>query len=383
VCIKTGIRYGQDPVWRSAAGEPTRPPRHVAFQIWSAYSPQRAWPSLAEEYEDARSAFEIGLYGPMQGFANESLGLTWETIGAKADEHVLKLRAEPFALGTVPIGALVLTAGVDIQGNRGELGVWGWASGLESWTVDHRIVEGNPLTDEFWEQIELQLRRRFPQAWPGGGSLGLDAISIDANYLTQAVLNFVRLRQASLPVYAARGEGDPKKPIKGPANPQDVTWQGKKYPAGVRLWQVGVKQAKDLVHGQLEVLLDEGEARRRGYVHFSRDLDTEWYEQLTAEQRITVIERGTTVERWMKRRPRNEVLDCRVYATHAAEMLGIPHWSEKRWAEVEARVQPAQIVVPPGSTQAPDKPRAQLVDTGIKPVITGLSTMARFQRGGR
>lgn len=342
VCLKTGIRYGQDKEWRNAQGEAVRPPRHVAFSIWSAYSPQRSWVDIVQEFEAALGDYLIGLLGPMQGFVNESLGLTWEAPGSRSDEHALQARAEPFPMGIVPVGALVLTAGVDLQGNRWEIGVWGWAPGRESWPVDHVVIDGNPLSEEDWERVQIALMRRYPQAWPGGAGLGIEAVSIDANYHTQAVLNFVRQHQRTLPVYAVRGEGDPKKPIKGPANPQDVTWRGRKYPNGVKLWQVGVKQSKDLLHGQLEVLLQQGENRRRGYVHFSRDLPREWYEQLTAEQRVQLIERGGVVERWVKRRPRNEVLDCRVYAAHATEMLGIPAWKPEQWARLEARVQPAQ-----------------------------------------
>lgn len=336
VCLKTGIRYGQDQQWRSAAGEPIRPPKHVAFSIWSAYSPQRSWVSIIEEFEAALADYEIGLHGPMQGFVNESLGLTWETPGSKADEHALQKRAEPFALGIVPAGVLVLTGGVDLQGNRWEIAVWGWARGLESWTVDHIVIEGNPLDEEDWARVEACLRQRYPAA--GGATLGLEAISIDANYHTQAALNFVRKHQKTLPVYAVRGEGDPKKPIKGPANPQDVTWRGQRFPRGVKLWQVGVKQAKDLIHGQLEVELRPGEHRRRGYVHFSNELEREWFEQLTAEQRMQLVERGGVVERWVKRRPRNEVLDTRVYATHAAHVLGLPDWPEARWSAIERRL---------------------------------------------
>ncbi len=90
VCIKTGIRYGQDRTWRNAAGEEIRPPRHVAFQIWAGYSPQRAWSDIVREFEQAYAAQTEGNVGPLQGFVNETLGETWEVCGDRTEEHELQ-----------------------------------------------------------------------------------------------------------------------------------------------------------------------------------------------------------------------------------------------------------------------------------------------------
>jgi phage terminase large subunit GpA-like protein len=229
---------------------------------------------------------------------------------------------------------------------------------MESWAIDHPIIEGNPQSDEFWADVEAHIIRRYVQAWHGG-TLGIDAISLDANYQTQAVLNFVRRMQArGLKVYAVRGDGDPKKPIKGPGTSQDVTWRGQKWPNGTKLWTVGVKQAKDLLHGQLSI-----EQPGPGFVHTSDQLPREWYEQLTAEQRVLVSTVRGPEERWIKRRPRNEVLDTRNYAVHAAHMLGLPKFTDARWVQIRAAVQPprdlfsgpATAVAEP-STPASDMP---------------------------
>ena len=360
VCIRTGLRYGADRTWRTPDGQPTRAPRHVGFQVWAAYSPQRTWVDIVREFEHAHEILQTGDTGPMQGFNNETLGETWELQGDRVDEHALQARAEAYPLRTVPVGGLVLTAGVDVQGGRWEIAVWAWGRGLESWAVDHHVIEGNPQSDEDWEQVAVYLRRRYLQAWHGG-SMGIDAISIDANYQTQAVLNFVRLMaQQGMRIYAVRGEGDPKKPIKGPASSQDVTWRGQKFPNGTKLWQVGVKNAKDLLHGQLGV-----EQHGPGFVHTSKDLPREWYEQLTAEQRVLVSTTTGTIERWIKRRPRNEVLDTRNYAVHAAYMLGLHTFKDARWLQVEQAVQPPRdlfspptdIVVKPEATAPEATPR--------------------------
>lgn len=343
VCIKTGIRYGQDQQWRDAAGQPIRPPRHVAFQIWAGYSPQRTWADIVREFEQAFAALQAGDVGPMQGFVNETLGETWEIVGERTEDHALQARAEAYPLRTVPVGALVLTAGIDLQGNRWEIGVWGWGRGLESWPIDHHIIEGNPADERDWLAVEQYLQRRYPQAWHGG-SLGIDSTSIDSGFHTHAVYNFVRQQQGRLRVQAIKGSSQEGKPIKGTATSQDVNWRGQKWANGVKVWEIGVDTAKDLLHGQLAIA-----APGPGYVHFSDELPREWYEQLTAEQRILVRTPTGETYRWVKRRPRNEVLDTRNYATHGAYVIGLHAKRDADWLRLEQAVQPPRDLFSPAA----------------------------------
>ncbi|MGC8107675.1 terminase gpA endonuclease subunit, partial [Salmonella enterica] len=75
----------------------------------------------------------------MTSFTNETLGQAWELKGEGTDDHVLQARAEPYALGTVPVGGLVLAAGVDVQRTWWQINVWAWGRGMESWIVDRHI----------------------------------------------------------------------------------------------------------------------------------------------------------------------------------------------------------------------------------------------------
>jgi phage terminase large subunit GpA-like protein len=99
-----------------------------------------------------------------------------------------------------------------------------------------------------------------------------------------------------------------------------------------------------------------------GFVHTSRDLPREWYEQLTAEQRILVRVGGKETYKWVKRRPRNEVLDCRNYALHAAFRLGLHKNTDKRWSQLESAVQP------PPDLFAPPVPPILVTREGEAPV---------------
>ncbi len=341
VCDKTGVRYGADQTWRLADGTPTRAPRHVAMHPWAALSPQREWVDIARQCIAAAAKMKAGDHGPMQGFVNETLGQTWEIAGERTDDHALQKRAEPFPLGTVPVGALRLTCGIDVQGNRWELTVWGWGRGMESWTVDRHVIEGNPADDRDWEHLTAYLGRRYPMAWHGG-SMGIEATSIDSGHHTQAVYNWVRVQQHRMRIHAVKGSSEDGKPIKGSASSQEVNWRGQRWQAGIKLWVIGVDTAKDLLHGQLAI-----QQPGPGCVHFSADLPREFYEQLTAEQRVPVRVHGGERYRWIKRRPRNEEVDKRNYAMHAAYMLGLNTMTDAQWSRLEAAVQPPRDLFTP------------------------------------
>lgn len=337
VCERTGKRLGVDRVWRDSAGMPCRPPRTVGLRVWAAYSPQRSWVSIVEEFEASLKALDTGDVGPMQTFINETLGETWELAGERTDEHALQARAEPYKLCTVQRGGLYLTAGVDVQRDRWEITVYAWGRGMESWVVDVAVLEGNPAVDEEWDQVTTYLQRRYVQDWHGG-SLGISATSIDSSDQTQAVYNWVAKAQHILPnLRAIKGDGNDGVPIVGPSSLQEINWRGRKVQRGIKLWRVGVDAAKDLLLGQLAI-----EQPGPGYVHFSDELPREFYEQLTAEQRVLAKIKGQDGYRWIKRRPRNEQLDNRNYALHAVMGQGLHKWTDAQWSRLEALVQPPE-----------------------------------------
>lgn len=354
VCERTGKRLGPDRIWRDAEGNPCRPPRTLGVHVWAAYSPQRAWSHIVEKYEEALKARDAGDVGPLQTFVNETLGETWELVGERSDEHALQARAEPYKLCTVPKGGLYLTAGVDVQRNRWEITVYAWGRGMESWVVDVVIIEGNPAVDEEWDAVTQQLQRRYVQEWHGG-SLGISATSIDSSDQTQAVYNWVSKAQHVIPkLRAIKGDGSDNVAIIGPSSLQEINWRGRKVQRGVKLWRVGTDAAKDLLLGQLSI-----EHPGPGYIHFSDELPREFYEQLTAEQRVLAKVQGRDQYKWVKRRPRNEQLDNRNYALHAAMCERMHKWTEAEWSRLEAAVQPpADLFSQPMQIEVKTEPSA-------------------------
>lgn len=323
-------------VWTDGQGVVIKPPRHVAFsEVWTAYSPQREWSDIVREFLEAKTKADAGETGPLETFVNETLAQYWKVAFDKADEHALAARAESYALRTVPQGGLVLVAGVDVQDDRWELVVWAIGRGEEMWAIDYRVVYGNPADEREWEEkVEPELGRSYQHA--SGQFLKLEAVAIDTQgHFTHQVYNFCRTRERRR-VFAVRGDPQSSKMVKGKATIQDVNWRGKVLKRGVRLWYVGTDTAKDLIYGRLMVTQPGP-----GYVHFSRELPTEFYLQLTAESRMPVRTARGLEYRWVNtKRARNEVLDCTVYAIFCTHQLELHTYPDRSWARLELGLQP-------------------------------------------
>jgi phage terminase large subunit GpA-like protein len=101
----------------------------------------------------------------------------------------------------------------------------------------------------------------------------------------------------------------------------------------VSLFTVGTEAAKDLVYARLRV-----EEAGPGFCHFPSCYDAEYFAQLTAERAVTAWRGGVQVRVYKQTRPRNEALDCRVYALAALRILNV-NWKAlaRRAGVVEAR----------------------------------------------
>ncbi len=346
--------------WLDAAGQPTRPPRHVAFaDVWTAYSPQRDWPDIVREFIAADAKAEQGDTGPLETFVNETLAQYWKVQMDSADQHALAQRAEHWPLRHVPQGGLLLVAGIDVQDNRWEVVVWAVGRGEEMWAVDYQVIYGNPADEREWEEkLDPYLfETAFQHA--SGKALKIEATAIDTGgHFTHQAYNYARLRERRR-VFAVRGDPQPSKMIKGKATIQDVNFRGKVLKRGVRLWYVGTDSAKDLIYGRLMVTHPGP-----GYVHFSKALPAEFFSQLTAEARMPVRTARGTDYRWVNpKRARNEVLDCTVYAIWCTHQLGLHLYTDAMWERLEQALQPDLFAAagddaPPAAAPAPTLPTA-------------------------
>ena len=353
-------RLSHTGTWTDSTGTPlTMPPRHVAFHVWTAYSPQVTWATVMREYQDAMRAKATGDSAALEGFTNETLGETWEEEVEQADSHQLQKRSEAYPLRRVPMGGLDLVAGVDVQDGWWAVSVWAVGRHEEMWLVDWAIIEGNLSQEAEWEtHLYRYLKSSFIH-WHGR-PMKISAVAIDTGgHYTHDVYNFCR-KHAAEKYFAIKGDSQDGKPISGKSSNMDINFRGKVIKHGVKLWFVGTDTAKDLIFGRLNL-----EHPGPGYIHFSSQLPLEFYKGLTSEVRRTVRTTKGEFHRWVKVTQRNEPLDTLVYAIFASQKLNHHNRTDNQWQRIEDALMPDLFnpavmtaeIIPPGPTlQEPIRP---------------------------
>ena len=316
-------------------------PTTIGFHVSALYSPPgwKSWADIARDKESAKGSDEAE-----RAFRNIVLGETWVETGEAPDWQRLYDRRERWAPGTVPNGGLFLTAGADVQKDRIEVDVWAWGRGLESWLIDHMVIEGGPERAEPWAALD----RLLGQVWPheGGAHIGLAKLAIDTRYAELQVYGWARrvgLAQVA-PVTGNKGFNQAS-PVSGPTH-VDASDGGERLRRGVRRYGVAVSTFKAETYRFLrlerptEEERAEGKVYPPGTVHLPHWVEDEWLKQFVAEQLVTVrTRRGFARLEWQKLRERNEALDCRVYARAAAWIAGADRFPERRWRRLEAALE--------------------------------------------
>ncbi|MBX9757222.1 MAG: phage terminase large subunit family protein [Beijerinckiaceae bacterium] len=286
--------------------------RIVGFHLNELYSP---WSTCA----DVALAFLVAKRSPqtLKTWINTSLGETWEEDAERLDSHSIMARREEWD-DLVPDGVLVVTCGVDVQDDRLEVERVGWGADEESWSIEHRILYGDPSSPDLWAQLDEYLLTKSIRK--DGTELFVAAACVDSGgHHTQAVYRFVKDRFRRR-VYAIKGVGGPGKPVW----PKRASKNNKQR---VNLFLVGVDAAKDAVYARLHID-DPGP----GYCHFpkkdpgGRARDVAYFEQLTAEVVQTKYSKKTGFPERVYVLPggkRNEALDLRVYAYAALLALNV------------------------------------------------------------
>jgi phage terminase large subunit GpA-like protein len=276
----------------------------VGFHLNALYSPWREnWPALAQEWHEANKENNPE---KLKAFINLRLGETWEEQGDAIETSALKGRLEEYH-SEVPDGVGVLTAAVDVQGDRLECVVKGWGNKEESWLVAYQQLFGDPGQEQVWNELDSFLLSTWDH--PSGQKVKIACTMIDSGVHADEVYRFVQVRQARR-IFALKGSSESGKEILGKFTTNN------KY--RVKLWIVGTDTAKDRIFARLKI-----PAPGPGYMHLPDFLEDEYLAQLTAEKAVRRYRRGKgTVREYIKTRARNEALDLEVYALAALYVLG-------------------------------------------------------------
>jgi phage terminase large subunit GpA-like protein len=274
---------------------------HASYHLNEMYSCFRKLGDIAQSFLDKKHTNDL------QTFVNVSLAETWEEQGEGVEEHVIKQRAEDWG-DKVPEQVAVLVAGVDVQDDRLEVEILGVGRDLEQWSVDYQTLQGDPSSPAVWEHLDSVLFAEYETH--DGRLLNIRSTAIDTGgHHTQATYRYIKAREGRR-VFGIKGIGGEGKPLVGRPSRNNI---GK-----IHLFPVGSDTAKEAVFGHLRIT-DPGP----GYCHFPIDRPDEYFEQLTAERRVTRYVRGHAKRQWVKKRARNEALDVRCYALAALSISGI------------------------------------------------------------
>jgi phage terminase large subunit GpA-like protein len=276
----------------------------VGFHINALYSPWRDnWDQLAIEWHEAQKDPE-----KLKAFINLRLGQTWKEDAEQVGIDALKTRREDYGAIDVPLGAGILTAAVDVQGDRVEVAVKGWGDREESWLIAYEQFFGDPGQLPVWNEVDEFLLTKFKHA--GGVTVGIKATMVDSGGAhTDQVYRFVKPRQARR-IWACKGSSESGREILGKFSMNNAY--------RVKLWSIGTDTAKDRIFARMKIA-----AKGPGFMHLPAWTEIEYMEQLTAEKALTKYKKGRgRIREYVKTRPRNEALDLEVYSLAALYSLG-------------------------------------------------------------
>lgn len=353
---------------------PDAPRWHRSYHAWAAYTPEGlglTWKALADKGASAQ--------------ANPDEQAAWDNIycgethaGERKEQdadEVVQLAEPGVHTGTVPDGALILTAGIDCQHDRFEVQVVGWGRGQRARVVEYAVIDGDPSKPDGYGDLDAYLQGTWSNVH--GKAMHIAAFAIDGGNWTEMVAQFVkkcvgtsgahRLTKVDegyrrQHVYLVRGRSEKKseRAVYRPAK-TEVNQREKTLARSVGIWGVGTSVIKHLIFGWLtSAIVAKTEADKVGNADPIADrmvrfpggrgephdplrpdpgaLPPAYYKGLVCEYF------DLDAKKWITPKgARNEPLDTLGYAYWAAlaPAIKIDAIRESQWAVLEAQLKPA------------------------------------------
>lgn len=304
-----------------------------SFRLNEMASPFVEWSEIIENFKDAdEKVKKFHDVEDLKVFVNTVLGEPWEetSLGESVSEEVLETRME-VCRADIPEGVLLLTAAVDVQDNRFEVEIRGWARDYETWGIYKTEIYGDLITDEPWNQLEAYLNQ--PLYFEDGTELNVAGFAIDTGgHFTNRTYKWIKkMRAAGKKCYGVKGyAGKPEIPLIYKKTIVDIKEEhgGKQVVVDRTLiYILGVDAGKEDITNRLQI-----EESGKGYCHFlqgdGRGYDDEYFKGLTSEHQINKKVNGMIKKVWVKKSgARNEPLDLFNY-NYAVEELLRPEWDK-------------------------------------------------------
>ena len=336
---------------------------HRSFWIWSAYSYLQSWERVAREWLKAK-----GDSAAEQTFLNDTAGKAYKAQSEAPPWEGLRDRAgkSHYPKGTIPYGALIVTIGIDVQGDRVEWQLVGWGREFRRYVIDYGVIPGHITDQVCQERLDAILR----QLWSNeaGRRIAIDMAAIDGNAWTEDVWAFAR-RHPKSKLIMVRGRAEDTAPRLAKVKKERNDRTGKLLKYAGRFYNFGASVMKMALYRDLA----KEDPAKAGYVFFPRGLEDEYFRQLTAESRKSEKRRdGFTVYRWVKDPGQaNEALDTMNQAETAATKFGIRGLPDDIWLKFEQE------------RETPPAPEQQDIEDMFHRPISSQPSAAPVARRGR
>ena len=328
-----------------------------------------SWPKLARIWREAMLAWELRQdESDLRTFHNTKGGKNYRSRanGEKpiASDDLKKRRTVGWQLATVPRGPVVLNLIIDVQNDRFECGVLGYAKDGERWLIDRFAIDvmDDGLTQvspfihvEHWKVLLGLFDRKYPMVDGDGSIVGhapILSVTVDTGGSDQkgdqatAGAKWFWNAARAIGVHPSRvtlvkGGSSISGKLMPPGQFADQKAKGGAKRGSARLWIPNVHTIKNVIDARLR-----RDAPGPGYIHLPENLSDEHVDELTAEE----LQKG----KWKKLRPRNETLDILVYGE--AAILKPPFAQSRtdmRWVPKDYRIAwPSQMQAAPARKKA-------------------------------
>lgn len=390
---------------------PLPDPTRRSYHLWAAYAPEGLGPTWAKIAADLAEAKRDP--SKMAGFTNLTLGLPFQGERDARDATEVATLVEPGVhRGIVPLGGLLLTAGVDFGHDRAEVQVIATGRGQRRWVVDYAVIDLDPTVLDTYTALDEYLLGTWKTI--RGVDMPITAVALDGGNWTETVAQFVKLhvgssgqsrmletRQGFLKqsLYLVRGRAEVKseravyRPSKTEVNERDKT-----IARTVGVWGVGGSVLKHMIYGWLGAALaakekaaeaGEPEDITSRMLRFPGGRGDEIPDPLHPDPGALPANyfNGLTVEyfdkdagKWIRPRGKaNEQLDTAVYAIWAtlAPAIKVDIMRESQWEMLEAMYQPTTLGLfdaPAGAPTADSRGTVREVRPSIEPAVDSRET---------
>jgi phage terminase large subunit GpA-like protein len=312
--------------WR--AHNPAAKRFHRSFYVWSAYSPLQSWERIAREWLAAK-----GDPASEQTFLNDTVGRAYVTTGEAPPWEALRDRAanSEYQRGSIPVGGLVITVGIDCQDDRVEWQAVAWGREFRRWPITCGVIPGHVSEKTCQERLDALVVQTWPNAY--GRRIEPDKLAIDGNAYTEDVWAWAKRHPASK-VVMVRGDNRESAPLIRRVKREHNNKTGKPLKYSKRFYNFNAGSLKMALYRNLAKL----DPMERGYVGFPTGLEDEYFRQLTAERRVPKKKKDGFVEyKWEKDPTQaNEMLDTMNQAEAAAILFGVRNLPDKIWDRLES-----------------------------------------------